>query len=143
MERFGQFLLGFAALIGGAWLTLWFIWRTIKKSEDPGRVTYKWVITIIFFVSLVILGASLQKFGYAGAFIGPIVAAALGVILAILWAPHLGAVLAKPITSFYDGGDPEPELRPLYSIARAKQKRGKYEEAIAEVRRILLKHLGR
>lgn len=129
--------MGLAVLLIGAGLTMWFIWQTIKKSYDPGRIIYKWVISIIFLVILVVLGASLQKFGYAGAFIGPITAAVMGIILGILWAPHIGALLAKPITSFYDGGDPEPEVRPLYSMARAKQKRGKYQEAIAEVRKQL------
>lgn len=137
MERFGQFLLGLTTLIIGASLVLWFVWHTIKKSHDPGRILFKWTISFIFLIALVVLGAKLGAFGYAGAFIGPITAAIFGIILAILWAPHLGAVLAKPITSFYDGGDEEPEIRPFYSIARAKQKRGKFDEAIAEVHRQL------
>ena len=137
MERLGQFLLGLTALLAGAALVLWFVWHTMKKSHDPGRILFKWTISFVFLIVLVVLGAKLGAFGYAGAFIGPITAAIFGIILAILWAPHLGAVLAKPITSFYDGGDEEVEVRPLYSIARAKRMRGKFEEAIAEVRKQL------
>ena len=137
MERLGQFLLGFVSLLIGAGLTIWFIWRTIKKAEDPGRVLYKWIVTIVVVVILVVFSVKLGAVGPAGAFIGPIGAACFGVVLGILWAPHLGALLAKPLTSFYDGGETEPELRPFYSIARAKQKRGHYAEAIAEVRQQL------
>ena len=133
MERVGQFIYGLVALLVGAGLTIWFIWRTIKKSEDPGRVAYKWVISLVILVFLIYTAAHLGGLGAAGAFIGPITAACCGVVLGILWAPHIGAVLAKPFTSFYDGGETEPELRPFYSIARAKQKRGLYAEAIAEV----------
>ena len=137
MNRLGDFLIGLAALLIGAALAIWFVWRTIKKAEDPGRIAYKWVISFVMFVFLVFLGAKLGFFGFGGAFIGPITAAICGIILGILWAPHLGAVLAKPFTSFYSGGDVEPEVRPFYSIARAKQKRGRYHEAIAEVRKQL------
>lgn len=134
MERFGQFVLGLAALLVGASLTIWFIWKTIKKAEDPGRIAYKWVVSIIIVAILLVFATRLGGLGLGAAFAGPIAAAVFGVVLGILWAPHLGAVLAKPITSFYTGGDAEPELRPFYSIARAKQKRGQYEEAIAVIR---------
>ena len=135
MERLGQYLLGLAAMIIGGWLTIWFIWRTIKKSEDPGRILYKWVISFVLIAFLVFFAAT--GMGPSFAFAGPITAAIIGVILGILWAPHIGAVMAKPFTGFYDGGDEEPEARPFYSIARAKIKRGKYDEAIAEVRKQL------
>ena len=137
MEKAGQFVTGLLALVAGAALAIWVIWKTIKKSDDPGRVTYKWVISGVVFGILVYMAAKIGGMGYAGAFIGPIVAAIFGVVLGILWAPHLGALIAKPFTSLYDGGEKELERRPLYSIARAKQKRGKYGEAIAEVQKQL------
>ena len=52
MARIGDFLIGLSALLIGAWLTIWFIWRTIKKAEDPGRIAYKWVISFVFLVFL-------------------------------------------------------------------------------------------
>jgi tetratricopeptide (TPR) repeat protein len=134
MERVLQIVFGLAALLVGAALTIWFVWRTIKKAEDPGRIAYKWVISLVILVFLLYIGAQAGKGGSGGAFVVAGGAGVCGILLGILWAPHLGAVLARPITSFYDGGDAEPELRPFYSIARAKQKRGKYEEAIGEVR---------
>jgi tetratricopeptide (TPR) repeat protein len=137
MDRLADFLIGLLALLIGASLAIWFVWRTIKKAEDPGRIIYKWGISFVFLVFLVFLGAKISAIGPGGAFIGPITAAICGIILGILWAPHLGALLAKPFTSVYSGGDVEPEVRPFYSIARAKQKRGRYQEAIAEVRKQL------
>ncbi|MGZ8919768.1 MAG: tetratricopeptide repeat protein [Limisphaerales bacterium] len=136
MDRAVQILIGLAFLLGFAWLTVWFIWRTLKKSEDPGRIAYKWVVSFGLIATLITIGVKLSD-NFAGAFIGPIVAAAFGIVLGILWAPHIGALLASPITALYDGGDQAPEIRPFYSIARAKQKRGKYEEAIADVRQQL------
>jgi outer membrane protein assembly factor BamD (BamD/ComL family) len=133
MEKLGQFLIGLLAFLLGGALTAWFIWRTLKKSDDPGRMLFKWIATAVVLVILLVFGASLGRLGYAGAFIVPIGAAAFGVVLGIIWAPHIGALLARPFTSFYDGGDTEVELRPFYSIARAKQKRGNYQDAIAEV----------
>lgn len=137
MEKLGQFLLGLAALLAGTGLTVWFIWRTIQKSEDPGRILFKWIATAVILGLLIVAGSMMAGQGWAGAFIGPITAAAFGVVLGIIWAPHLGALIAKPLTSFYDGGDAEVELRPFYSIARAKQKRGHYADAIGEVHKQL------
>jgi TolA-binding protein len=54
-----------------------------------------------------------------------------------MWAPNIGEWIASPFTRWYDGGDTEPELRPLYSIAIGYRKRGNYEKAIAEIRRQL------
>lgn len=134
MGQAGQFLIGLATLIGGAGLTIWFVWHSVKKSDDPGRLLTKWIATGIVFGILVFLGASAQGAGYGGAFMIPAAGAAFGVVLGIIWAPNLGALIAKPFTSFYDGGDAEPEVRPLYSMAKAKRNRGNYKEALAAVR---------
>lgn len=137
METLGQFLLGLLALLVGAALAVWFVWKTVQKSEDPGRVLFKWIATAVILGILLFTGGSIRGLGWAGAFVGPIAAAAFGVVLGIIWAPHLGALIAKPFTSFYDGGDTELEVRPFYSIARAKQKRGDYPEAIAQIQKQL------
>lgn len=137
MDKIGAFLLGLVGLIIGALIAGWVVWKTIIKSEDPGRVAYKWVASGVILCILVYGATKLGKFGYAGAFGGPIIAAAFGVLLGALWAPHIGGLIAKPFTSFYDGGEAEPELRPFYSIARAKQKRGLYIEAMTEVHKQL------
>ena len=137
MQKLGPFLIIFAALFSFAALTVWIAWKTIKKSEDPARMIFKWIVSGVVFIILVIVGLNIRRMGYAGAFIGPVVAAIFGIFLGILWAPHLGALIARPFTSLYDGDGAEAEVRPLYSIARAKQKRGLYQVAIVEVQKQL------
>jgi tetratricopeptide (TPR) repeat protein len=137
MQHARPFIIIFAALLSFAALTAWFAWKTIKKSEDPARMIFKWILSGVVLIILVFVGLNIRGMGYAGAFIGPIVAAIFGIGLGILWAPHLGALIAKPFTSLYDDGDAQAEVRPLYSIARAKVKRGLYQAAIAEVQKQL------
>src|SRR5262245_33341389 len=115
------------ALAGGL---IWFVVRSIRKAEDPPRIIFKWCVTLPL---LVVIGIAVPVFGP----LGPFLIVVCAVILSGLWTPHIGAAFAKPITSLFDGGDIEPELKPLYSTARARQKRGKYDEAIMDVMRQL------
>jgi tetratricopeptide (TPR) repeat protein len=137
MQSVGKFLLGSAALLLGAFLAGWFMWSTVRKADDGARMIFKWIISLGMFAVLVWLGFGLHHQGQGAAYIVPPIAAVIGVFLGIFWAPHLGALLAKPLTGFYDGGDQQVEERPFYAIARAKQKRGNYPEAIAEIRKQL------
>jgi tetratricopeptide (TPR) repeat protein len=68
---------------------------------------------------------------------GPLVIVVGGIIFSLLWAPHIGGWLAKPLTGLYDGGNAEIAPHPFYSIADAKRKRGQYTEAVAEIRKQL------
>jgi tetratricopeptide (TPR) repeat protein len=53
--------------------------------------------------------------------------------LAIVWRHNLASLVAKPFASLYDGGNVPAEPRPAYSVALARQKRGLYAEAVAEI----------
>lgn len=117
--------LGLTVLVASFAATAWLAWKFLKKSDDPGKLIARWTITGFLLVVLLFYADS-------GVF-AVMVAVTLGVILGILWAPSLGAMLANPLTSFYDGGDVMPEERPFYSIANAKRKQGRYLEAIAEI----------
>lgn len=108
----------------------WLLVRALKKSDDPGRLVVKWVVTLIFFP----LGVF--AVGWAGPFGMPILIIC-GLIVGSVWAPSIGAILAKPLTSMFDGGDEPPDPQPFYSIAQAKRKQGKYDEAMAEVQKQL------
>ena len=137
MDHAFKLIAGLGGLVLGGGLAIWFVWGTIKKAEDPARVLFKWIVTIVVFAILIKMGVSLNRSGQLGAIVVASGAALLGVFMGIIWAPHLGAVLARPFTSFYDGGSQEVEVRPFYAIARAKQKRGNYQEAILEIRKQL------
>lgn len=108
-----------AAAAGLGALVFW----TLKRSRDPGSMGVKWLITLPLFgviaVSILWLGV-----------LGPFVIVLCAVILSWMWTPHLGAALASPLTNLYDGGSEEVDPRPFYSIARARQKQGRYGEAL-------------
>ena len=117
-----------ACLIVG--LVGWFVLRSIRKAEDPARIAFKWVITLVILGFFALGVVKEVGFSFGGAFIVPFVCVLIGIIITVLWAPHIGASLAKPITSLFDGGDLELEPQALYSQAIARRKQGQYREAI-------------
>jgi outer membrane protein assembly factor BamD (BamD/ComL family) len=117
----------------------WFVFRTISRAEDPARMLFKWILTLII---LGFFGWGVFKeigFSQAGAFIVPFVCVFIGLILTALWAPHIGALVARPLTSLFDGGDIAPEPQPLYSIAIARRKQGQHREALYHIQEQLQK----
>jgi tetratricopeptide (TPR) repeat protein len=112
-----------AAFAGLIFLSLW-------KARERGPIVLKWLIT------LPVLLAIPFSVKLLGAF-GPFLIVFCAIILSFLWAPHIGAALASPITSALDGGDTPPDLKPFYSIAQAREKQGRYAEAIAEIQKQL------
>ena len=122
-------------------MALGFVWlmiRSVKRSGDPEKLLFKYVLSLAIIVpfSYFVL---YKQWGnsHGGAFVVPFLCVTIGIILSLLWTPNIGAVLAKPITSLFDGGDTEPEPQPLYSIALAKRKSGKYREALYDIQQEL------
>jgi len=62
---------------------------------------------------------------------------AWGWCMAIVWVPAMTGLLGKLFGSFYDGGSAEVDPKPFYSVFRTHRAKGKYQEALAEVRRQL------
>jgi tetratricopeptide (TPR) repeat protein len=113
---------------------------TIIKSEDPARMTFKWVLTLIVFAIMVFKVAPMVgQGGYGAAFGGIPFAAVCGITLAIIWRRTIASWIADPIGSLYDGGTTAPDPHPAYSIAQSRQKQGKYLQAIAEIQKQLEK----
>ena len=110
----------------------WFVVRTIKRAEDPTRMLVKWLITLPV---LVLLFVAAPAIGLAG----PFLIVACAVVFSLVWTPHIGAWVAKPLTSMFDDGDRQIEPKPFYSAALAHRKRGRYPEAIAGIRAELAK----
>src|SRR6516165_7972009 len=70
---------------------------------------------------------------------GPILVVAMGVVLSIVWTPHISELISRPLTGLYDGGIEPPEPRPYYSIAQARRRRREFLEAVVAVREQLAK----
>ena len=134
-----MFIRGLLIVLGGIVVAGWVLWRTLKRSEDPARVAFK------LFVTFLILGmggwAVYERTGYsmAGAFIVPFVCVFIGIALSIVWSPHVGAAMARPLTSLFDGGSEPPVPTPRYSVAESRRKQQKFREAIYEIHEQLAK----
>src|SRR5215468_1729669 len=75
---------------------------TIIKSEDPARMTFKWVLTFIVLAIMVFKVAPMVgKGGYEAAFGGIPFGAACGITLAIIWRRTIASWVADPIASLY------------------------------------------
>ncbi|HTL17856.1 MAG TPA: hypothetical protein VL793_11510, partial [Patescibacteria group bacterium] len=110
---------------------------SIRRAEDPSRMLFKWIFTgvIVIYIGWKVFPAA--DAGGMAAFAALANCMLAGLALFITWRIEIGSLVAKPFASLYDGGNVEPEPRPFYSIARARQKQAKYEEAIIEIRKQL------
>ena len=139
-------LLAFVAL-GIVGLVLYAFVRALKKSEDPARFAFKWIVTIViigglFFFSRRMLDRPGGVSFIEGMIIGAIVAfsaLAGGLILTILWGPSIIHTLFSPLLSAFDGGDEEPDPVPLYSTAQGLRQRGKHRESLYAIQEQLQK----
>jgi tetratricopeptide (TPR) repeat protein len=120
-------MVGLAVILG---VIGWGFFRTLKRSYDPAKMLFKLAITVPLVIACFIGAIELS-------FLGPLVMIILGVSLSVVWVPHIGEWLCKPLTNLFDGGNEEPELKPYYSIAISKRKQGKFLEAVMEIRRQL------
>ncbi len=115
------------------WGIGWCLRRWLLRSDDPPKLVFKWILSLLFTGGLLGFAGWIGP-GVGGAFTVPFVCVGYGVAMSVLWAPHVGALLAKPLTSLFDGGDQEVEPQPLYSTAQSKIKRGQYQEAAYEIK---------
>src|SRR5437667_8510830 len=116
MPRALSIAIGLLMLLLVIGATIWFLIRTLKRTEDPASLIFKWILSLIF-TGLLLWFAAGVGFDNLGALGIPFACVLYGVAMSVLWAPHLGAILAKPFTSMFDGGDTPPDPQPLYSIA--------------------------
>jgi hypothetical protein len=71
MKQSFEFVRGLAILLGAAISVIVFIYWTCKKSEDPARMLFKWVLTIVVLVFMFrVVGPIVGGEGYAAAFVG-------------------------------------------------------------------------
>lgn len=129
IEKVALTLLAVGALVWGALYAL-------RNAESPARLVFKWVVTAAM---LVLFGWVLVPLAAAQPLLGVPLVALWGLVLAMVWGADVGELLARPLTSLFDGGREPVEPRPFYSIAEARRKQGRYAEALAEVQRQLEK----
>ena len=124
----------FAIVIGSG---AWFYIRSLKRAAAPAQMVYKCLFSVglvagtcLFDRHLVkaMHGDPLSDFVPAVLMVGSV--AISGIILRMMWAPHVGNFLSNPITNLFDGGSEELELKPYYSIAISKRKQGKALDAV-------------
>ncbi|MBN2507330.1 MAG: outer membrane protein assembly factor BamD [Verrucomicrobia bacterium] len=131
MSRTYAMVRGALILLACLGLAGWFLWRRLKKSPEPGHLILKWALT------LGVLTAAAFTIDFksedSGQIIGLVQALVYGVILATLWAGSLARIFANRVGALFDGDDTPMEPQPLYSMAEARCKQGKYREAIWEI----------
>ena len=136
MPRALSIAAGLLMLLGVFATFIWLIVRSVKRSDDPAKLIFKWVLTFGLVAGLLGLTKGIG-FDNLGALAIPFICVAFGVAMSVMWAPSLAAALARPITSMFDGGDKELEPQPLYSAAIARRKRGKFHDAAREIQKQL------
>lgn len=139
-------LLAFVVL-GIVGLLIYAFVRALKKSEDPARFAFKWILTVVIAIGLFVFSRRmLDRPGgvsfVEGAVIGAIVAfaaLAASLIFTIMWGPSIIHTLFSPLLSAFDGGDEEPDPVPLYSTAQGLRQRGKHRESLYAIQEQLQK----
>ena len=126
------FFQGLAVLVAVVAGLFWVVRWTIRRSRDPRSVRFKWSVTLVL-LGGILVPVALTGPSYAAAFIVPFVCVGMGVVMSLMWTPHLAAWFCSSITSAIDGGSQELTPQPLYSAAESKRKAGRYREALVEI----------
>ena len=132
MQRVFDIVLGSVGLVVIVGLIGWGFIYMLRKSDDPGKMFFKWAFTIPFIIGCILLAHKMGPFG-------PFLIVFMAVVLSFMWTPHIGEWIASPITNLFDGGDERPDKKPFYSAAITKRKLNKPFEAIVALREQLAK----
>ena len=116
----------FIGVAGGAFFYL------LKRTEDPSKLLFKCAFTVPFVIFCIYVAGQMGPFG-------PFLIVFMGIVMSVMWTPHIAAMISKPLTSLYDGGDEEVDPKPYYSIALSKRKLNRPLEAVVAVREQLAK----
>jgi len=137
MSHIMKVVLDGAAIVLALGAIGWFGYRCLKRSEDPRRLIFKWLLTALVIVFIVkVVGPSASRGGIAAIMFLPY-AGVSAVALILIWRKAIGDLIASPFGNLYDGGTAQYEARPAYSIAQSLQKKGRYIEALLEIQKQL------
>ena len=145
MSQILQILVNAVLSVIGLVFVISLVVRVLKRSDHPAKILFKCLLTIglvvgdVFYIRSMKthLGGGMSFGDLATAFMMAASIVTCGIILSIMWTPHLSDFLISPLTDLFDGGTQPPEPKPYYSIALAKRKLYKPLEAIVEIRRQL------
>jgi tetratricopeptide (TPR) repeat protein len=119
-------------------LLYWVLRTWWRKSDDRPGLLKRWLLTLADFLFLgLVVGPVVGRFDYGAAFVGVPMAAVGGLILAIIWVPHMTGAVGRKFGQLWDGGDVPADPEPFFSIAEARRKLGRYAEAVAELEKQL------
>jgi hypothetical protein len=128
----------FLSLFGLGFI-VWLFWRTLKQSDEPVKLIFKWMLT----ATIIWAGWKYVLPMYAGGGLDAVLAIGMTGVLAlafnILWRHSIIEIFTKPLTNIFDGGSEPPEPKPYYSIAISKRKTNRPLEAIVAIREQLAK----
>jgi hypothetical protein len=128
-----RIVLDAVALVLAAGAIGWFGYWCLKRSEEPARLVFKWILTALVLVFIVkVVGPSAGQGGIGAIMFLPYAGVA-AVALILIWRKAIAGLIASPFGNLYDGGSAQYEARPAYSIAQSLQKKGRYVEAVLEV----------
>jgi len=125
----------------------WVFVRSLKRSDDPAGLVFKWVLTVICVGGEIFLARreikALQEGDLFGnlsqAFTLVLSIAFCAIIVTIIWRHSITGLVANPVGALFDGGRERIEPKPAYSAALSKRKSGRPFEAIVAVREQLAK----
>jgi len=126
----------------------WLFVRELKRSTNPTTQIIKLafsaalVIGEIFLVRVglrLLSNASNDALAYAEAIVVGSSIAVVGIMLSIMWTAQISALIIRPLTSAFDGGNEPPESKPHYSIAQTRRKRREFLQAVVAIREQLAK----
>src|SRR5437016_10837466 len=131
MTRPADIIRGTLILVIALGLAGWWLWRCLKRSEEPVGLIGKWLITALLIPALFLAGGT-------GPYM-PIYGALVGAVMALVWTRSITHALSKPFINIFTGGETPPEPRPFYSVAESKRKKGQFHEAVFEIHEQLKK----
>jgi len=111
--------------------------RSVQKADDPAWMVFKWLVTAGVMVFMIWVAIPQVLKDDVTALYGLTLVLICAVIMIVTWRHNLAALVAEPLGSLYDGGSDPPDPHPAYSVALARQKQGRYLEAVAEIRKQL------
>ena len=109
----------------------WVLWRWLKASDEPLALIVRWLVSVVVLGFVLITAARARdEFSKIAAVL---VGAVGGVVMTLVWRQQFCDFVGDLFASLYTGGNQQADPTPFYSIATARRKQGRYQEAIAEV----------